>query len=102
MPQVCPLPQLCPATMPSVWPQTMPQLCIALDQVPIPEWNVEVIVISKLRDGKSKRAKVVYTSYLAIFISSTSSVCCGDGCPTYKPRHFTTRHLTSGHLTYDN
>ena len=46
--------------MPSVWPQTMPQLCIALDQVPIPEWNVEVIVISKLRDGKSKRAKVVY------------------------------------------
>ena len=54
--------------MPSVWPQTMPQLCIALDQVPIPEWNVEVIVISKLRDGKSKRAKVVYTSYLAIFI----------------------------------
>ena len=66
--------------MPSVWPQTMPQLCIALDQVPIPEWNVEVIVISKLRDGKSKRAKVVYTSYLAIFISSTSSVCCGDVC----------------------
>ena len=54
--------------MPSVWPQTMPQLCIALDQVPIPEWNVEVIVISKLRDDKSKRAKVVYTSYLAIFI----------------------------------